>query len=225
MADCENCVHYDVCNKLENEIFGGFRFCGYFKNKNQFLNIGDKIYQHDAERIYESTIKNIVYETTGIIFDERAIDKTVFLTREEAERALYIDSDYCGAVDKALIQSAINSINRLQARVIKEQNKNSKLRNERNHLQAEIERLKECPKCVYEYDGEMTEYCVQGPCPNFKTVEQIKAEAYKEFAERLKEYAYLDNGITGFQDMVVDLSDIENIADEMAGEDNAKEKE
>ena len=145
--------------------------------------------------------------------------------KSEIHLAEYIDSDYCGAVDKVLIQSAINSINRLQAKVIKEQNKNSKLRNERNRLQAEIERLKECPKCVYEYDGEITEYCVQGPCPNFKTVEQIKAEAYKEFAERLKEYAYLDNGITGFQDMVVDLSDIENIADEMAGEDNAKEKE
>ena len=124
-----------------------------------------------------------------------------------------------------ITKDALDLINRLQAKVIKEQNKNSKLRNERNHLQAEIERLKECPKCVYEYDGEMTEYCVQGPCPNFKTVEQIKAEAYKEFAERLKEHAYLDNGITGFQDMVVDLSDIENIADEMAGEDNAKEKE
>lgn len=50
----------------------------------------------------------------------------------------------------------------------------------------EIERLKECPKCVYEYDGETMEYCVQGPCSDFKTVEQIKAEAYKEFAERLK---------------------------------------
>ena len=56
-----------------------------------------------------------------------------------------------------------------------------------NRQKSEIERLKECPKCVYEYDGEMTEYCVQGPCSNFKTVEQIKAEAYKEFAERLKE--------------------------------------
>lgn len=44
----------------------------------------------------------------------------------------------------------------------------------------------ECPKCVYEYDGETMEYCVQGPCPNFKTVEQIRAEAIKEFAERLK---------------------------------------
>lgn len=55
-----------------------------------------------------------------------------------------------------------------------------------NRQKAEIARLKECPKCVYEYDGEITEYCVQGPCSNFKTVEQIKAEAYKEFAERLK---------------------------------------
>lgn len=55
-----------------------------------------------------------------------------------------------------------------------------------NRQKAEIKRLKECPKCVYEYDGETIEYCVQGPCPNFKTVEQIKAEAYNEFAERLK---------------------------------------
>ena len=55
-----------------------------------------------------------------------------------------------------------------------------------NRQKSEIERLKECPKCVFEYDGEVTEYCVQGPCQNFKTVEQIKAEAYKEFAEKLK---------------------------------------
>lgn len=59
-----------------------------------------------------------------------------------------------------------------------------------NRQRAEIERLKECPKCVYEYDGEVTEYCVQGPCPNFKTVEQIKTEAYKEFAEKLEEKLY-----------------------------------
>lgn len=56
-----------------------------------------------------------------------------------------------------------------------------------NRQRAEIERLKECPKCVYEYDGEVMEYCVQSPCSNFKTIEQIKADAYKEFAERLCE--------------------------------------
>ena len=52
---------------------------------------------------------------------------------------------------------------------------------------AEIKRLKECPKCVYEYDGEVIEYCIQSPCPNFKTVEQIKTESFKEFVKRLKE--------------------------------------
>lgn len=55
-----------------------------------------------------------------------------------------------------------------------------------NRQKSEIERLKECPKCVYEYDGEVMEYCVQGACSNFKTVEQIKSEAYKEFAKELK---------------------------------------
>ena len=56
-----------------------------------------------------------------------------------------------------------------------------------NRQKAEIERLKECPKCIYGYDGNTIEYCVQGPCSNFKTVEQIKSEAYKEFAEHMKE--------------------------------------
>ena len=57
-----------------------------------------------------------------------------------------------------------------------------------NRQKLEIERLKECPKCVYEYDGEVTEYCIQGPCPNFKTVEQIKTEAYKEFTMKLQAF-------------------------------------
>lgn len=49
-----------------------------------------------------------------------------------------------------------------------------------------------------------------------------RAEAIKEYKEKLREHAYLDSGITGFQEMVVDLSDIENIADEMVGADNGK---
>lgn len=47
---------------------------------------------------------------------------------------------------------------------------------------------------------------------------QTRADAIKEYKEKLREHAYLDSGITGFQEMVVDLSDIENIADEMVGE-------
>lgn len=97
-----------------------------------------------------------------------------------------------------------------------------------NRQKSEIERLKECPKCVYECVGEITEYCVQGPCPNFKTVEQIKTEAYKEFAMKLQafckriiaqkwnekaapiswSYAYADF-----------IDDIDNLLKEMVGEE------
>jgi hypothetical protein len=57
-----------------------------------------------------------------------------------------------------------------------------------NRQKAEIERLSDRNhKCIYLSDDETTEYCVDGPCPKFKTEAQIKAEAVKEFAERLKE--------------------------------------
>ena len=83
-----------------------------------------------------------------------------------------------------------------------------------NRLQAEIERLKECPKCIYEYDGNTTEYCVQGPCSNFKTVEQIKSEAIKEFAYRLKQKSeYYENG-QGWEGKICYDNDINNLIKE-----------
>ena len=91
-----------------------------------------------------------------------------------------------------------------------------------NRQKAEIERLKECPKCVYEYDGEVTEYCIQGPCPNFKliyvgvdlSIKQIKNEAYKEFAERLKKETLSDRGYDILQQGTID-----NLLKEMVGEE------
>lgn len=57
--------------------------------------IGDIVYQTDGVRIYELTILDIslhknkpYYETDGIDFDDDAIGKSIFLTREEAEQAL-----------------------------------------------------------------------------------------------------------------------------------------
>lgn len=51
--------------------------------------IGNTIYQYDNDgRIYQSNVKNVIYDTENIAFDEREIGKTVFLTREEAEKAL-----------------------------------------------------------------------------------------------------------------------------------------
>lgn len=65
-------------------------------------------------------------------------------------------------------------------------------------------------------DGEITEYCVQGPCSNFKTVEQIKAEAYREFAEHLKEEWFNND----YYSPDVDFGDfVDNSLKEMVGEE------
>lgn len=85
--------------------------------------------------------------------------------------------------------------------------------------QAEIEKLKETPKCVYEYDGEVTEYCVQSPCPNFKTVDEIKAEAIKEFAEKLKKYEKFHYDYeANLSIYYVDTDIIDNLVKEMVGD-------
>lgn len=49
--------------------------------------IGDVVYQTDGVRIYESTIRKIIYDTESIAFDESAIGESIFLTKEDAEKA------------------------------------------------------------------------------------------------------------------------------------------
>lgn len=71
-----------------------------------------------------------------------------------------------------LLLDALDIINRPQAKVIKEQNKNSKLRNERNRLQAEVERLKDTLNATIAGQETFQRYIVTA-----------KAEAVKEFAE------------------------------------------
>ena len=84
---------------------------------------------------------------------------------------------------------------------------------------AEIERLKDYPKCVYEYDGDITDYCLKTPCPNYKTVDAIRAEAVKEFDELLKEdclaYPLEKDDLT----MLVDVKSYNNLVKEMVGAD------
>lgn len=72
--------------------------------------------------------------------------------------------------------------------LINRQKRNLKvLKNRCDNAKAEIERLSDRNhKCIYLSDDETTEYCVDGPCPKFKTETEIKAEAIKEFVERLK---------------------------------------
>ena len=98
----------------------------------------------------------------------------------------------------ALEKLALDLIKRLQSELFKEQNKNSNLRNERNRLKAENERLQ----------GEL-----------FDKTEQLKtakAEAYKEYIEKAKKE---------LAPFVVNVSDVcevlDNLLKEKVGEDNA----
>lgn len=51
--------------------------------------VGDTVFQVGTDRkIYQSTISKLIYDTDGIAFDERAIGKSIFLTKAEAEQAL-----------------------------------------------------------------------------------------------------------------------------------------
>ena len=82
---------------------------------------------------------------------------------------------------------------------------------------AEIERLKETPKCVYAYDGEVMEYCVEAPCHNYKTAEEIKAEAIREFAEELASRIIHNNEIINRDSWFI-TGEINNLVKEMVGE-------
>ena len=47
--------------------------------------VGDVVYATDAERVYSSTIRKVIYDTDNFAFDEDAIGKAVFLNIEEAQ--------------------------------------------------------------------------------------------------------------------------------------------
>ena len=107
----------------------------------------------------------------------------------------YIEEWGCA---KNLQLMALDLINRQKSQILKEQNKNSKLRNERNRQKAEIERLKGNNNAI------------------MQTMADVHTEAIKEFAERLKERAeahYFDNYC-----YAVSIEEIDNLVKEMVGE-------
>lgn len=94
MANCYNCIHIEVCDisiKLETHDKPKMldHKCVYFKDKEKFYHlpckVSDKVYQVADGVIFESTINKIIYDAGHIAFDESAIGKSVFLTKEEAE--------------------------------------------------------------------------------------------------------------------------------------------
>ncbi len=108
---CKDCLHYGAhkhffkSDDYEKDFDDYFkdknveRKCPYFTDRSEWVHLpckaGDTVYQTDGVRIYESDIyevdilrKSIIYNTNGIAFDETAIGKSIFLTREKAEEAL-----------------------------------------------------------------------------------------------------------------------------------------
>lgn len=92
MASCKDCLHYEFCcaGKL---CLPDYVNCKYFKDRNRFVELPCKIGE-ELYRIKTVRGKKIVTETQlnqntfwRIVFGGE-YGKTVFLTREEAERAL-----------------------------------------------------------------------------------------------------------------------------------------
>ena len=86
---------------------------------------------------------------------------------------------------------------------------------------AEVERLKEYPKCVYEYDGDITDYCLKSPCSNYKTADEIKSEAVKAFADLVVKNICEKVTPIPQQKYLINMciQEIENIKKEMVGEE------
>lgn len=103
-VDNEEWVYgYYVClNGIKHLIYSGYAEtdCGdYYPDSYEVspetveavlpCKAGDTVYQVGTDcLIHEDKINKVIYSTDGVDFDERAIGKSVFLTREEAEAVL-----------------------------------------------------------------------------------------------------------------------------------------
>ena len=90
---CKDCIFDGVCRFVfDGYLLASYEYCRHFKPKSRFIElpcaVGDTIYQVAAGEIYQSTITKIIFDTENIAFDERAIGINIFLTKEEAEKAL-----------------------------------------------------------------------------------------------------------------------------------------
>lgn len=109
-----------------------------------------------------------------------------------------------------------NTINDLNNKLTEKQSENEKLQSLCTskdviikEQEAEIERLQNALDDVL--DSQLL------------LIEGAEKYVIKEFAERLKMKAYLDNGLNGFlRSMVIDVNDIDNLLAELVGGENEK---
>jgi hypothetical protein len=50
--------------------------------------VGQKVYETDGVRVYEHTVRKVLFETEHVTFDEEAIGSSIFLTPADAAAAL-----------------------------------------------------------------------------------------------------------------------------------------
>lgn len=95
----------DIFRKMARDLYGRLKayediaeLCGGFDRLRELAEADKdgrviilpcKVYETDGVRVYEHTVREVIYETAcGPAFDKNAIGKSIFLTYEEAERAL-----------------------------------------------------------------------------------------------------------------------------------------
>lgn len=95
MVNCKECLHLDVCKS--RDVFGDMSACEHFKDRSRFVElpckVGDTVFVvngfkeiEEFEVDYYVVEKNVI--SVGMVDDGEYEVETVFLTREEAERAL-----------------------------------------------------------------------------------------------------------------------------------------
>lgn len=95
----------DIFRKMARDLYGRLKayediaeLCGGFDRIRELAEADKdgrviilpcKVYETDGVRVYEHTVREVIYETVGgPAFDKNAIGKSIFLTRAEAERAI-----------------------------------------------------------------------------------------------------------------------------------------
>lgn len=132
----------------------------------------------------------------------------------EIRSAEYVDSEYCDGVDLTLIKSAVDLINRQQAENINLKGHLEQLKSRYDNAKSEIKRLKGISvspsKDPMDFCGVLCNYAEE-------LIDKAKAEAYKEFAERLNEKAQIADCFNSYS-MVVGTYFINDLLKEMIDE-------
>ena len=138
----------------------------------------------------------------------------------------------------AIIKDAIDLIERQKAEIERlnrcnwhisndlseEINRNIRLQAEIEELLVELKRFKKIKTTVNEFWSELQKITTfkKKSKPTLEELleymKNLKVEAIKEYIEKLKSKAYLSDGVTGFQEMVVDVRDIDETYKEMVGD-------